>query len=258
MSRGTKEINDVKCSEFCTETSNYVCQNNNLITGKQSLPLNSLKLIRAAMMQVVSDDIEFKPYVITINQLSKMFGIHKSNLYREVDEITNEIIKNPVFIKNQEANGKISWVKIPWISICEYRSDAGIVLQLNERLKPFLLKLKENGHYTQYELNQILGMKSTYSIRIFELVLSKIMTQDIPRTGAVVELFVQDIRESCDCEDKYLEFKHLRSRVIEPAITEINNITFYRISYEYIKTGRSVTAIRFKVNTLINNMLSKI
>lgn len=71
-----------------------------MISGRQGLKLNSAKLIRAAIMQVVYDDVELKPYVITIPEIADLLGVSTSNVYRDIDEVTNDIISNPVFIKD--------------------------------------------------------------------------------------------------------------------------------------------------------------
>ena len=141
---------------------------------------------------------------------------------------------------------KESWVKIPWVSYCEYQSDVGVIIQLNEHLKPFLLALRE--HYTQYTLENVLAMKSVYAIRIFELLQLKTIPKVLPKSGIDIELTVQEIRESCDLGDKYKEFSNFKMRVIDGAEKEINRVTLYNVSHSYIKTGKSVTSIVFHVN----------
>ncbi len=192
------------------------------------------------------EDEELKPYIITIKDLSKLLGVPASNIYRDVDEITDDIIKNPVYIR-EERNGKtIDFIKIPWVTRCEYKSDVGIALKLNEELKPFLINLKE--HYTQYTLQEVLAMKSVYGIRIFEVLQSKIMSRVLPKDGIVVILSVQEIRECCDCEDKYPAFGNFRDKVIDKAIKEINRVTMFKVVYSYIKKARSVVEIKFDIN----------
>ena len=220
MPRGRKQVDGQISFDFCIDARNYVVQANNLIGGKQALKLNSAKLIRSAIMQVVREDEELKPYIITIKDLSELLGVPASNIYRDVDEITDDIIKNPVYIR-EERNGKtIDFIKIPWVTRCEYKSDVGIALKLNEELKPFLINLKE--HYTQYTLQEVLAMKSVYGIRIFEMLQSKIMSRVLPKDGIAVILSVQEIRECCDCEDKYPAFGNFRDKVIDKAVKEIN------------------------------------
>ena len=76
------------------DARNYVCQANTLVGGKQALKLNSAKLIRAAIMQVVKGDEELKPYIITIKDLSELLGVPASNIYRDIENITDDIIRN--------------------------------------------------------------------------------------------------------------------------------------------------------------------
>ena len=70
MARGKKRIDGQLSFNFSLNTGNYVVQANDLVRGKQSLKLNSAKLIRAAIMQIVPEDKELKPYIIT-NELPR-------------------------------------------------------------------------------------------------------------------------------------------------------------------------------------------
>lgn len=247
MSRGGKQIDGQLSFDFCLDTRNYVVQANALIGGKQALKINSAKLIRAAIMQVVYDDEELKPYVITIQELSDLLDISASNIYRDIDEITDDIINNPVFVK-EETGKKTRWIKIPWVQRCEYHSDIGVAIKLNDELKPFLLNLKE--HYTQYSLDNILAMKSVYAIRLFEMLQEKIIFRVLPKDGTFVEIPIDTIRECCGVDElkSYKLFSNLKAKVIDAAVNEINRVTMYKVSYTYIKKGRTVIAINFHVN----------
>lgn len=248
MARGKKaeQLDDQLCLfDFCTDSSNYVVQANSLIGGRQSLKLNSAKLIRAAIMQIVKEDTELKPYIITIKEFASLLQIDESNVYKFADEITNDIIKNPVYVKKVDKNN-IKWIKIPWVTRCEYNSDMGIAIKLNEELKPFLINLKE--HYTQYTLQEVLVMKSVYAIRIFEMIQSKIMSKILPKDGIDIDISVQKIKECCNCVDKYSAFSNFKIKVLDKAQYEINRVTMYTVNYSYIKKGRSVVGIKFHVN----------
>lgn len=244
--RGEKQFDGQLSFNFCLDTKNYVCQANALVCGKQALKLNSAKLIRAAIMQVVRDDEELKPYVITISQLSELLNVPKSNIYRDIESITEDITGHPVYIE-EKIGKKVRWIKIPWVTRCEYNSDIGVALKLNDELKPFLLGLQK--YYTQYQLETILVMKSVYSIRLYELLYSKITTKTLPRSGTYIELSLETIKECCGCEKKsYNTFANLRSRVIDIAVKEINEKTSFRLSYKYIKKGKSVIGLIFHIN----------
>ena len=248
MGRGKKQIEGQLSFDFCLDTRNYVCQANALVGGKQALKLNSAKLIRSAIMQIVRDDNELKLYVITISEIAELLNIPASNVYRDIDDITNNILENPVQIK--EGTGKnVKWIKIPWVTKCEYNSDVGVALKLNDELKPLLLNLKEQ--YTQYSLDCILMMKSVYAIRLYELLHSKIMTRVLPREGVDIELSLDTLKECLGCENKTYEIlSNFKNRVIEVAVKEINEKTLFTLSYENVKEGRTVVALKFHMNMI--------
>lgn len=122
----------------------------------------------------------------------------------------------------------------------------GIAIKLNEELKPFLINLKK--HYTQYTLQEVLAMKSVYAIRIFEIIQSRIMSKLLPKDGITIEISIQEIKECCDCTNKYSTFSNFKVKVLDKAVNEINRVTLYRIGYSYIKKGRAVVGIVFCVN----------
>lgn len=246
MSRGGKQLDGQLTFDFCLDAGNYVVQANQLIGGRQALKLNSAKLIRAAIMQTKYHDTELKPYIIKIADLAQLLDVSQSNLYRDIDDITNDILANPVYIRDEDGK-KVRWIKIPWVTRCEYRSDVGVALKLNDELKPFLLNLQR--YYTQYSLDSILAMKSTYAIRIFELLQEKIKVKILPEEGMDIELSVQTIRECCDCEDKYKTFSNFKARVLDTATNEINKTTLYDVSYSYKKNGKSVVGVIFHINS---------
>ena len=250
MGRGNKQIPGQMTFEMCIDSDNYVVQANDLIGGRQALGINSAKLIRAAVMQIKPGDEEIKPYLITIKQLSDLLGISASNLYRDIDEITNDIIANPVYIKKVEGK-KVRWVKIPWVEFCQYDSDVGISIQLNMRLKPFLVALKD--HYTQYSLENILAMKSVYAIRIFEMLQAKIMRNVLPLDGMHIILTVEEIIEGCELKDTYRIITNLKKRVLDVAVSEIKRVTLYDVSYENVKNGRRIEAFDFFLNMRYHN-----
>ena len=250
MARGNKQIEGQLSFDFCLDTRNYVCQANSLVGGKQALKLNSAKLIRAAIMQIAKEDKELKPYIITISELAKLLNVTKSNIYRDIDSITDDILNNPVYVREEtcnRGNKKVRWIKMPWVTRCEYHSDVGIALKLNDELRPLLLNLQD--HYTQYALDEILVMKSVYAIRLYELLQSKIRSRVLPKAGTNIELSIETIKECCGCEGKsYNIFSNLRNRVIDIGVKEINKKTLFTVSYDYVKKGKTVIGLIFHIN----------
>jgi len=238
---------------FSIESSHYVVQSNALLRSRQNLNLNSTKIIRAAIMQIEPGDQAFKPYVISIIDLSKLLNVSSSNLYRDIKAIVNNINRNPVEI---EAEDSKMFISIPWVQLCAYDPSKGFFIQLNESLRPHLLDLKKR--YGQYEYELIRGMDSVYGVRLFELLMSYIMVKIFPKNGMEIILTVDEIRKGCSCMDKYPAFANLKDRVIDPGVREINRLTMYNIKFEYVKKGRSVYAIKFFIDNKINSEYKKL
>jgi len=245
VTKDEKQTDGQMCFRMCIDRTNYVVQSNDLVGGKQALKLNSAKLIRAAIMQVVHEDSELKPYIISVKDLAGLLGVSESNLYRDIKSIRDDIKEHPVFIKVSDGN-KVHWRDIPWYSYMEYKSGAGFAIKLNSELKPYLLNLK--SHYTQYTLDNILAMKSVYAIRIFELIQKENMLGYLPKEGTDILLSVMVIRECCDCVSKYERFSQFRAKVLDMAVREIERVTLYTLEYECLKKGKSIETIKFHVN----------
>ena len=154
MARGKREavqvVGQLSLGDFSTDLSSYVAQSDTLITAKQSLKLNSAKLVRAAIKQITPEDKEFMPYIITVSEIAEMLNISPSNLYKDIWDITDDILENPIQIKKTEGK-KVIWSKIPWVKRCDYHPDLGLVIKLNDELKPLLLNLRKsiNTHTTE-------------------------------------------------------------------------------------------------------------
>lgn len=124
------------------------------------------------------------------------------------------------------------------------------IMKILIRCKPAVIDKFNSpaNNYTQYTLENILAMKSVYAIRIYELLQSKIMSRVLPKDGVNITIPIKELKECCDCMDKYAEFSNFRMKVLDKAKSEINRVTMFRIDYSYVKKGRSVAGIEFHVN----------
>lgn len=232
--------------DFSFDTSNFVVQSNELSMAKQTLSLNAAKLVRGAIMQIRPEDEEFAPYILKISELAEFLGISKSNLYRDIDKITDEISKNDVQFKVIKGNRE-RCRKIPWVSYCDYDTYKGVAIKLNPELKPYLLSLQKN--YNQYAFEDISNIHSVYSIRIFELIQSHILVKMIPEEGLFIDIPIKTIREALDCEDSYERISNFKEKVLDIAMRDINDYTMFSVSYKCLKEhGRAFDTVRFYVN----------
>ncbi|MBR5866351.1 MAG: replication initiation protein [Spirochaetaceae bacterium] len=124
----------------------------------------------------------------------------------------------------------LSWIESPKI----HKRSGKVGIRISEEMIPYLYDLQ--ARFTSYELYQILALKSTYSIRLYELLASYAFTGQ-------QKFSIEDLKRLIQCPHK--EYKDLRRYAIEPAVKEINEFTNLVVTWEPIKNGRRVDAIKF-------------
>ena len=110
-------------------------------------------------------------------------------------------------------------------------------------MKPYLLQLKKN--FTQYELLWTLSFKSKYSTRLYELIKS-VHYHELECYEKVFTL--EELRKALGGQN-YTTWQTFKTRVLNPAIAEVNAYSDKNVSYEPIKQGRSVSKVRLSIGT---------
>lgn len=136
---------------------------------------------------------------------------------------------------------------VGWLDRVTTNKKSGLAhIRIDDRLITYLFDLKQQ--FTQYQLYNILGMKSAFSVRIYELMKSYSFRHTI-----IFEL--NELKELLMVEHvkSYVNYKDFRVKVLEKAQTEINELTDINIEFEPIKTGRKVTSIKFIIEEKFKN-----
>ena len=81
-----------------------------------------------------------------------------------------------------------------------------------------------NGRFTSYRLADVAQLKTSYAIRIYELIIRFNKTN-------VRWIDLTDFKSLLKLDDKYPQFKDLNKRVIKPAIKEINACSNLNVYY---------------------------
>ncbi|WP_244411306.1 replication initiation protein [Parageobacillus thermoglucosidasius] len=185
------------------------------------------KIILYLVSQIHKDDDDFKMYSLPIQHFYELLGYRGSPKYSEMRDITRNLIKKILEIKEGKKLKQMSW-----ISYVEYDEHSGrVYLSFDPRLKPYLLQLKKE--FTTYRLKNVMELKSGYSIRIYEILKRWQFIND-------VKIPLDELRKMVGATDKYLE-----KRVLAPAQKEITEKTDLSFEYKEVKSGRKVVAIRF-------------
>ncbi len=191
----------------------------------------------------IKDSITGVPY-----QLEYEFNIRD---YCKVCGIDYDAGKNYADVKSilKHLRDRSMWLTMPdgseslvgWLAKVNTYKKSGIVkIRIDEDLVPYLYELKER--FTQYQLYNILAMKSAFSVRIYEL-----MKSYEYQKNKIYDL--EELKQLLGVENvkSYKEFAPFRQKVLEVAEREINELTDINISYETIKKGTKVVKINFSI-----------
>ncbi len=216
------------------ELKSIVTKSNELIQASYRLGLTEQRIILYLVSKIQPTDEEFKTYTLSIKSLHDILGLKGNPKYSELKEITRDLMKK---VFQVHMNGSL--YQMSWLSSVVYNDDKGTVsLRFDPVLKPFLLELKKN--FTSYKYENIVKLRSSYSIRIYELLKQYERLKERYFT-------VEDFRSILGLENQYKTYGNLKNRVIKPAKKELENFSDLRFDLEEVKTGRKVTGIKFLI-----------
>lgn len=206
--------------------------------ARYDLGLAEIKAFSFIISKVKPSDKEFIEYTFTINEYCKVLGIETNNgkNIQNIKKSLKQLVDKSFFITLEDGTEtSISWLNKVWID----KGSGKIRVRLDEDLQKYIVGLYTN--YTQYELLCTLPMRSTYSIRIYELLKSysyqKKHTFDLDQ-----------LKKSLACEH-YTRFPDFRRKVIEISVIEINKYTDLEVEWQAITKGKKVIAIEFTIKT---------
>lgn len=217
---------------------NYlVTKSNSLITASYDLSLQEQKLILSLASMVQPTDEEFKEYKFKIKDFMSLLEIETKTKYTEIPKITKELMKKVFEVREGR-----DVIQLSWLSSARYKTGEGVViLKFDSSLKPYMLQLKEL--YTSYRLENILLLKSKYSLRLFELLkcneFKKIWTIELETFKKLLGV----------TEKSYSIYQNVKNRIILQAQKELKGKTDIKFEFEEIKTGRKVTSLKFYIHS---------
>lgn len=220
----------------------YICLANDLILGRQkTMSIWANRLLNFLIMQLVVEDTEFKTHTVRVQELADFIGMkNNGKLYEDIKKAVKEILENIVEIHKGKA-----WEMFHWVSHATYDGNGQLTLSLSDEVKPYLLDLKTRGWFTQFQFKELLPMTSYYAIRLYQYITlkDKLSRENLGH----IEITIQQLREYLECTDKHQRISDFKKKVIEVAVNQINNNpnSEYWLDVEYIKTGKTVTHVKF-------------
>lgn len=225
------EINPVD-----SKTTHLVTKSNMLIEANYKLGVVEQKIILCLASNIQPTDSDFKTYTLPIKEFHQLLGLKGSPKYSELRQITKELMQKVFEIR---IGNKVA--QVAWLSFVAYNETEGTIdIRFDPFLRPYLLQLKRE--FTSYRLENVVKLKSSYAIRIYELLKQYEKVQE--RT-----FLLMNLRKMLGAEDVYPAYGNFKQRVLIPAQKELKQKTDISFEFEEVKVGRRVDRVRFFINS---------
>ena len=208
-------------------------KSNFLIEASYKLTLVEQRIVMILASMIRQEDDEFKKYQLNIKEFAGLLELKNKDEYSHVQTVTKKLLTRAFTIKQPG-----SLLQIGWLSSAKYLDGQGVVeLCFDPQLKPYLLQLKDR--FTSYRLKNVIQLKSSFSIRIYELL------KQYEKLGERT-FFVDTLREYLGLEDsQYKLYGDFKRKIILVAQLELAEKTDLNFEFEEIKILRRVGKIRF-------------
>ena len=223
------------------DENKLVVKHNNLIGYRGFMTNSELKLFSLIVANVREEQKEqFEKYSIDVSILKKQTK-HK-DFYRYLVDVALRLESRQLKVEKINDRGKRKFIPIRLINKPIITEDSKeLEFYLDKDLLPYITNLKKN--FTRYQVENILKLRSGYSIRVYELL------KQYEKIG-VRKVSVADLRGFLGIADEeYTRFTNFETRVLKRATREINDLTDIKIGYEKIKKGRKIDSILFTIES---------
>ena len=225
-------------------TDLIIRKSHQIIEAGYKLSLAEQRIILLSLAKLDNRDITQSKVTLYVKDYAESFGLSETSAYTELQKASKRLYDRSIILHGEDETTEFRWIE----SRTRYHKGEGrISFEFSRRVIPYLFELDKRLGYTQYHLLSVSGFNSVYSIRLYELC-KKIQGM----ANQVVD--VDDIRRILMLEDKYSQYRELNKFVLKVAIAEINAKSDLFVSFEPIKRGRTITALKFSIQVKKNTV----
>jgi plasmid replication initiation protein len=221
-----------------------VVKSNALIQASYTLGLVEQRLILMSIVQAreSGEGITAASILeIRAQDYAALFNVTKQTAYQAladaVETLFNRRATVDVYDKKRD---RVRPMTVRWVTAMAYVESEGLItLRFGHEVVPEITRLEEN--FTSYELEQVAGLKSAYAVRLYELLIQW-------RTAGKTPIFeIHQLRGQLGVSgDKYKVTADFKKWVLDAAVSQINEHTDIKATYEQHKSGRLITGFSFK------------
>lgn len=226
-------------SFFDSDKNVTVTQDNALITASYSMTLDEKRLLVTAISRLDPTSKAWKAgraeVSVTASEWSELYGAKLRSSYEQLNQASKRLYQRSVRIWGDSKKGK----DVRWLSAREYNEGEGtVVLTFSGPVLFYLTGMVDE--FTKYDLLGVCGLKSTHSVRFYEL------ASQFKGTGWRY-VALDDLRKMLCLEGAYQDWRDLKKRVIDRSCNELTAKSDLNVTYETVKKGRTIVAIKLLI-----------
>lgn len=221
-----------------------VVKSNALIQASYTLGLVEQRLILMSIVgaRETGEGITAESLLtVRAQDYAALFSVTKQAAYKAladaVETLFNRRATVDVYDKKRDRTRPMT---VRWVTAMAYEENEGLItLRFGHEVVPELTRLEEN--FTSYELEQVAGLKSAYAVRLYELLIQW-------RSAGKTPVFeINHFRSQLGLGvNEYPLMSNFKKGVLDLAITQINEHTDIKATYEQHKAGKNITGFSFK------------
>lgn len=212
---------------------------------RSGLTLAEFKILDTYLSRIDSHKPEKRLVRFEKGELEELLGVKKINM-PELKERMTHLMGNVVEVADQTAKRGFRLVTLFETAECEQDENGTwqVNLECTQKAMKYFFNIEDLG-YLRYKLRCVTALTSRYSYIMFLYL----------ETNRFRKSWTEELEElkhilNCEEEKTYDQFKDFNKLLLKRCHKELNEKTECHYSYEPIKKGRSVVAIRFTVETL--------
>lgn len=210
-----------------------ISKSNYLVEASYSLSLQEQRLILACLSKIDSRREIREEIELSASEYSDLMNIDIKNAYRELYKAARKLYERSIIVSDPEKIEEFRWVQK---KICYIKGEGKIKLTWSNDVLIYISQLKRR--FTSYRLKDIAKFSTSYSIRLYELLIQFNSTNQR-------YISIDDFRVLFQLEGKYPLFRDLNKWVIKPSVKEIHSFSNIEVCYSTRKSGRNVIGLQF-------------
>ena len=225
----------------------WVTMSNALTRAGHGLTLAEKRIVASAVSKLDSRRMlppgEVPRTRITAMEYAETFQVDMDTAYDQLQAAAKQLYQRSItfYEPAHKRRGKPlppTKVQMRWVGSVKYQQGEGWVeLAWWPDLMRHLVGLK--AQFTTYQLQQASALRSAYSWKLLEL-----LTRF--QSSGTAEYTIEDFCASMDATAKQAaDFSKVRTKIIEPAVKELQEKDGWLIQWQPVKAGRKVKALRF-------------